>query len=110
MDFIEKPFSEQVLLDRVWRAIRQDAESQRERAQLAASRSCVDRLTRREREVMTLVIAGKSNKEIARDLGLSSKTVEVHRSHVMKKPESRSLAHLVRLSLALKRDKGPKAS
>jgi two-component system, LuxR family, response regulator FixJ len=108
-DFIEKPFSEQVLLDRVWRAIRQDAESHQERAQLTVYRACVDKLTCREREVMRLVVAGKSNKEIAQGLGLSSKTVEVHRSQVMKKTESKSLADLVRLSLVLKRgDKGSK--
>ena len=108
-DFIEKPFSEQVFLDRVWRAIGQDAESHRERAQLAGFRSYAGRLTAREREVMGLVVAGKSNKEIARDLALSSKTVEAHRSQVMKKTESKSLADLVRLSLLLQRgDKGSK--
>ena len=58
---------------------------------------------------MGLVVAGKSNKEIARDLALSSKTVEAHRSQVMKKTESKSLADLVRLSLLLQRgDKGSK--
>jgi two-component system response regulator FixJ len=105
-DFIEKPFSEQVFLDRVWRAIRQHAESRQERAQLAVFRSLLERLTRREREVMRLVVAGKSNKEIAQELGLSSKTIEIHRSQVMKKTESKSLADLIRIGLALKSDAG----
>jgi FixJ family two-component response regulator len=99
MDFIEKPFSDQLLLDRIRRAIEVDAQSRRvrsEQAEIAARRG---QLTPREREVMDLVIAGKANKVIASELGLSPKTVEVHRAHVMKKMQVASLADLVRLGM-----------
>jgi len=59
-------------------------------------------LTPREREVMTLVVAGKANKVIAMDLGLCEKTVEVHRAHAMRKMEAESLAELVRLNVLLR--------
>lgn len=99
MDFIEKPFSDQLLLDRIRRAIEVDKQSRRVRSEQAEVATRLGQLTPREREVMDLVIAGKANKVIASELGLSPKTVEVHRAHVMKKMQVASLADLVRLGM-----------
>jgi two-component system response regulator FixJ len=99
MDFIEKPFSDQLLLDRIRRAIEVDAQSRRVRSEQAEVAARLGQLTPRERQVMDLVIAGKANKVIASELGLSPKTVEVHRAHVMKKMQVASLADLVRLGM-----------
>ncbi len=98
VDFIEKPFSDQAMLDRIQASIERDLAARRAAAERASARGNRDRLTRREAEVMDLVIAGKSNKEIARDLAISPKTVEVHRANVMKKMQADSLADLVRLA------------
>lgn len=98
VDFIEKPFSDQAMLDRIQASIERDQQARRAEAERAGARESRDSLTRREAEVMALVIAGKSNKEIARDLAISPKTVEVHRAHVMKKMQADSLADLVRLA------------
>ncbi|NBC10845.1 MAG: response regulator [Planctomycetes bacterium] len=101
LDFIEKPFSDRVLLDRINDALQIDQENR----DMAAHRSQIehryDRLTPRERQVMTMVVDGKLNKQIASELGLSHKTVEVHRSHVMSKMEAPSLAALVRMAMEL---------
>lgn len=99
IDFIEKPFSDQDLLDRVRFAIdlsQQVRAAEDERAEIF---SRVARLTPREREVCDRVIAGMSNKVIAKDLGLSTKTVEVHRARLMEKLQASTLADLVRLTL-----------
>lgn len=97
IDFIEKPFSNDVLLDCIRKAI--DIDAQRREANAARRRlqARVERLSPREREVMHMMVAGLSTKEIAYDLGLSDKTVEVHRSHVMKKMCVTSVVELVRL-------------
>jgi len=100
LDFIEKPFNDQVLLERIGQALALDAkirQSQHERAEIAAR---LESLTAREREVMQMVVDGKANKVIADQLGVSQKTVEVHRANVMKKMQVDSLAELVRLALA----------
>ena len=103
VDFIQKPFRDQELLDRINLALeqnrrRRDAE---ETKQDIAER--IATLTRREREVMDMVIQGKANKVIAIDLGLSQRTVEVHRSHVMDKMKARTLAELVRMNTTQER-------
>ena len=98
VDFIEKPFSDQAMLDRIQASIERDLETRRAEAERACARDSRARLTRREAEVMDLVIAGRSNKEIARDLAISPKTVEVHRANMMKKMRADSLADLVRLA------------
>jgi FixJ family two-component response regulator len=96
-DFLEKPFSDSAMLDCVRRAIDLDRLI-RERKQLIASTLArMERLSRREREVMELMIAGKATKVIAAELGLSPKTIEVHRGRVMRKMEVRALPPLVRL-------------
>ncbi len=99
LDFIEKPFSDQLLLDRIRRAIEKDAEVRLADSQQAEVAARLAQLTPREREVMNLVITGKANKVIASELGLSPKTVEVHRAHVMKKMQVDSLADLVRVGM-----------
>ncbi|MEM9293845.1 MAG: response regulator [Acidobacteriota bacterium] len=100
VDFIEKPFNEQTLLDRIHQALEQHRALQERRVQRDRAVNLVERLTPREREVMALVVKGRLNKQIAGDLNLSQKTVEQHRARVMEKMEAESLAGLVRLSIA----------
>ena len=100
VDFLEKPFNDQVLLDHVQKAIAEDAQIRQQRAEQEAVLARFALLTPREREVMDLVIAGKSNKVIASQLGISPKTVEFHRSHIMKKMKVGSVAGLVALVIS----------
>jgi two-component system, LuxR family, response regulator FixJ len=99
IDFIEKPFSDQLLLDRVRQALEIDLEAREVRRRREDARRRLATLTAREREVLNLVVAGKANKEIASALGVSPKTVEVHRAHVMSKMCVDSLAELIRITL-----------
>ena len=99
IDFIEKPFNDEVLLDAIRNALNLDERRrgyQAERAELAAR---LAQLTPREHEVMDMVTEGKSNKEIAKTLGVSAKTVEAHRARVMEKMQAGSLAELVRMAV-----------
>jgi len=99
IDFIEKPFNDELLLDAIRNALavnEKQREKQALRAELAARLAT---LTPREHEVMEMVTAGKSNKEIASALGVSAKTVEAHRAKVMDKMQASSLAELVRMSM-----------
>ena len=100
-DFIEKPFNDQVLLDRLAEAIAQARRSGDTAAgrRLAAARYA--QLTPREREVMAGIVAGRLNKLIADDLGLSVRTVEIHRAHIMEKMQASSLSALVRMAMLL---------
>ena len=100
VDFIEKPFSDQALLDRIQQAIEKDRQQRRRKAQQANAAARFNVLTSREREVIDLVVIGKPTKRIAIDLGISPKTVEAHRSHIMQKMAIESLAELVRLAVA----------
>src|SRR6478752_7767514 len=100
VDFIQKPFRDQDLLDRINQALEKDASSRRALGERNVIRRHLDSLTRREREVLDLVVAGKANKVIAGDLSLSQRTVEIHRARVMEKMGAHSLAHLVRMVLA----------
>ena len=99
VDFVEKPYNPQALLDLVQQAIVRDAEVRRQAAQEAEVAERLARLTPREHEVMTLVVAGKANKVIAIELDISERTVELHRGRIMKKMQVRSLADLMRLVL-----------
>ncbi len=94
-DFVEKPFNDQILLERIQDAINCDAESRQHSAQRSMIDSRIATLTRREREVMDCVVAGNSNKKIAIDLGVSMKTVEAHRANMMEKMSAASLSKLV---------------
>lgn len=98
-DFIEKPFNDQDLLDRIQRAISFDSERRERDTQRAQLSALFVSLTPREREVMDLVVGGMSNKAVANTLGLSAKTVEVHRAKVMEKMRARSVSDLVRMSM-----------
>jgi len=101
-DFIEKPLREEMLLDCVERSLhRNDAahEVRLQRAQLEARAAL---LTSREREVLELVAAGEPNKIIARRLGISFRTVELHRAHIIEKLQARSLSDLIRMAIIMK--------
>lgn len=99
LDFIEKPFNDQLLLDKVQEAIDLDASRRTVLSQRTTVLERLGTLTTRETEVLERVIAGKANKEIAGDLGLSEKTIEVHRSRVMKKMQALNAADLIRMVL-----------
>lgn len=101
IDFIEKPFSDQALLDRIRTAIDMDAERRAQRGERATIEERLFTLTMRESQVMSMVVVGRLNKQIAADLNLSHKTVEVHRAHVMRKMGAASLAELVRMAAAI---------
>ncbi len=96
MDFIEKPFRDQVLLDSIQRAVELDRRIRAARRQSEGFQSRVEHLTRRERQVMDLLVIGKSNKTIAYELGISQKTVDFHRTNVLSKTGVASVVELVR--------------
>ncbi|MDD3326620.1 MAG: response regulator [Zoogloea sp.] len=100
-DFLQKPFNEQALLDRVQEAVQFAAAQRAARARLAEIQARIDSLTARESEVMAGMVAGRLNKQIAEDLGISIKTVEQHRARVMEKLQVDSLAELVRLVVGM---------
>jgi two-component system response regulator FixJ len=100
-EFIQKPFRDQDLLDRINHALKQDAENRNTIARRADIQHRLDSLTPRERQVMEMVVDGAANKVIAIDLTLSERTVEIHRAKVMEKMGARSVAHLVKLHLTL---------
>ena len=98
VDFLEKPFDDQVFLDAIHRAIERDRATGRERNEKMEIMKRVEKLTPREREVLALVVQGRLNKQIGAELGTTEKTVKVHRAHVMQKMKAGSLANLVRLA------------
>lgn len=103
VDFIQKPFRDQELIDRVHAALDEDREKREESAVVGEINTRIKALTSREFEVMGLVVEGKPNKEVAFDLGLSPRTVEIHRARVMHKMRAGSLADLVRMALRVRR-------
>ncbi|MCH7717424.1 MAG: response regulator transcription factor [Gemmatimonadetes bacterium] len=98
VDFLEKPVDEDRLLSAIKDAVEQDIRTRRDRDKLSEIQGRVARLTRRELQVFRLVVQGKLNKQVAGELGMSEKTVKVHRARVMQKMEADSLAELVRLA------------
>lgn len=100
VDFLEKPFREQELLHRIHQAVEQDAGARQDRAAKGEITARLASLTPREGQVLDLVVAGKPNKAIAGELGLSHKTVEFHRAKIMDKMRADSVAELVRMVLA----------
>jgi FixJ family two-component response regulator len=98
-DFVQKPFRDQELLERVHRALAKDRETRHQLRETDGIRRRFASLTPREREVMLLIVQGKANKVMAGDLDVSQRTVEIHRARVMEKMEARSLAQLVRMAL-----------
>jgi len=100
-EFIQKPFRDQELLDRINHALKQDAEYRSTAARRSEVQQRLESLTPRERQVMGFIVDGSANKVIAIDLGLSERTVEIHRAKVMEKMGARSVAHLVKLHMTL---------
>ena len=100
-DFLQKPFRDQDLLDRIQRAIAKDAEQRQSLGEHERIKSHLETLTAREREVLDLLTQGKQNKAIAQDLGVSPRTIEIHRARVMEKMAAQSVAQLVRMMLDL---------
>lgn len=104
VDFIEKPFNDELLLESIRNALNLDVEQRAVQAERAEIATRLANLTPREHEVMEMVTDGRSNKEIAQTLGVSSKTVEAHRSRVMEKMLADSLADLVKMAVAANMD------
>jgi FixJ family two-component response regulator len=100
-DFLQKPFRDQDLIDRIQRALQRDARNRAALTQHARIREHLASLTPREREVLALMTRGKPNKVMAAELGVSQRTVEIHRARVMEKSGAGSLAQLVRMMLDL---------
>jgi FixJ family two-component response regulator len=99
--FIQKPFRDQELLDHINHALKSDQDNRKDLARRAEVQRSVETLTPREKQVMDLVVEGEANKVMAIDLGLSERTVEIHRAKVMEKMGARSVAHLVKMHLTL---------
>jgi len=98
-DFIEKPFSDQALLERVQEAVNHAAELYRQQRHLQFFNQHLSTLSPREREVLDLLMDGMSSRQIGEELGISKKTVEVHRSHIREKLGISSVAEIVRMVL-----------
>ena len=108
VDFVQKPFRDQDLIDKIQGALQQDAQMRRQLADRADIVERIESLTPREREVMHWVVEGKPNKVIAHSLGISQRTVEIHRARVMEKMQAESVPHLVQMVLRAQSDEnGP---
>ena len=102
VDFIQKPYREEALLQKIEAALEQDKEQRKTLGEKQEILRRVKSLTPREHEIMDRMIAGQANKVIAIELEISQRTVEIHRSRVMHKMGTHSLAHLVRMVLSVK--------
>ena len=102
VEFLTKPFRDQDLLDAIQQALERDRIAQEQQAEIHDLQERYHALTAREQEVMTLVVAGMLNKQIASEIGASEATVKVHRGHVMHKMQAASVVDLVRMADKLK--------
>jgi two-component system response regulator FixJ len=107
-DFLQKPFRDQDLIDRIQKALEKDRANRAVLNERSLIRERLESLTPREREVLEMVSSGKPNKIMAAELGVSQRTVEIHRGRVMEKMGASSLAQLVRMVLDLG-EKAPRA-
>ena len=99
MDFIQKPFQEEALLTLVERMLEQARESFNEHQNTASREALLAKLTSREAQVLERIVAGRLNKQIADDLGISIKTVEAHRANIMEKLGANTVADLLKIAL-----------
>jgi two-component system response regulator FixJ len=104
IDFLEKPFSDDMILNSVRRAMEIGSRARERAAEARAAKDLLSALTPRERGVLDKLVQGRSNKVVAYELGISPRTVEIHRAHIMSKMEASSLSDLVRLVLAAEPD------
>ncbi len=104
LDFIEKPFNDQTLLDRVHEGVARSTQLHDADGERAQVQSRYETLTEREREILGDAVDGRPNKRIADELGLSTRTVESHRAHIIEKMQAASLSHLVRMAVLVQPD------
>jgi len=102
VDFIQKPFHDQELIDKIQHAMEQDARNREKLTDHQEILGRIESLTPREHQVMEMVVAGNANKVIAIDLGLSQRTVEIHRARVMKKMAADSVSQLVQMVMRVR--------
>lgn len=107
IDFVEKPFTESMLLESIERALGMVERSEHVDTFGETARASVRRLTPREHDVLEQLVIGRPNKVIAYELGISPRTIEIHRARIMEKMGAQSLSHLVRLALAAGVDPDP---
>ncbi|HTP77294.1 MAG TPA: response regulator FixJ [Rhizomicrobium sp.] len=100
LDFVEKPFDDQAMLASVERALLIGHQERARLAEAKAAQELIARLTPRERNVLEKLVAGRSNKVAAYELGISPRTIEIHRANIMDKMRARSLSDVVRIALA----------